>query len=74
MHTDGSDLTQVTDAPGREELAPALSPDGSRLAFLGCTNGDCDLIVRSADGTGAETTLVHGGAGAPDWQALTRGR
>src|SRR5262249_49397071 len=66
---DGSGLTQITDAPGREEDAPAWSPDGSKLAFLGCNNGDCDLIVHDSAPGGTETVLIHGGAGAPDWQA-----
>jgi Tol biopolymer transport system component len=70
VDTDGSGLKQITNSPGREEGAPAWSPDGTRLAFLGCFNNNCDLIVRNADGTGGETTLLHGGAGAPDWQAL----
>ena len=72
VNVDGSALTQVTNAPGREEAAPAWSPDGKQLAFLGCYGNNCDLIVRNADGSGGETTLVHGGAGAPDWQALPR--
>jgi Tol biopolymer transport system component len=74
VRKDGSELTRITNAPGREELAPAWSPDGTRLIFLGCGNGECDLLMRNADGTGGETTLVDGGAGAPDWQALPRGR
>jgi Tol biopolymer transport system component len=72
VNVDGSALFQVTNVPGREEAAPAWSPDGTQLAFLGCSSNNCDLIVRNADGSGGETTLVHGGAGAPDWQALPR--
>jgi TolB protein len=67
---DGSRLTRITNAPGREEVAPAWSPDGDRIVFLGCSEGTCDLIVRSAKPGGTETTLIHGGAGAPDWQAV----
>jgi hypothetical protein len=70
VNVDGSGLRQITDVPGREEGAPTWSPDGKQLAFLGCYNRNCDLILRNADGTGGETTLLHGGAGAPDWQAL----
>jgi Tol biopolymer transport system component len=69
VNVDGSNIRQVTNAPGREEAAPAWSPDGTQIAFLGCLANNCDLIVRRADGTGGETTLVKGGAGAPDWQA-----
>jgi Tol biopolymer transport system component len=72
VNVDGSGLVQVTNVPGREEGAPAWSPDGKQLVFLGCYSNNCDMIVRTADGSGGETTLLHGGAGAPDWQALPR--
>jgi Tol biopolymer transport system component len=70
VHQDGTQLTRLTDTPSRDELAPAWSPDGRQLVYLGCTAGDCDLLVRNADGSGPESTLLHGGAGAPDWQPL----
>jgi Tol biopolymer transport system component len=70
VNVDGSGLTQITNVPGREEAAPTWSPDGKQIAFLGCYDRNCDLIVRNADGSGSETTLLHGGAGAPDWQSL----
>lgn len=71
-HRNGSGLTQLTDTPARDEVAPAWSPDGDRILYLGCT-GTCDLFVRNADGSGGETKLTTGGGfGAADWQRVTR--
>ena len=76
-HSDGSAVQGVTSTPDRFEFAPVWSPDGEKIAFVGCpvpsSGADCLLYVVSADGTG-ETQLssleVSGGEGAVDWQPL----
>ena len=68
----------MTSTPDRFEFAPVWSPDGEKIAFVGCpvpsSGADCLLYVVSRDGTG-ETQLssleVTGGEGAVDWQPLT---
>ena len=49
---DGSDLRTVIDLPGSDESAPNWSPDGSRLAFESDVDGDGEIFVVGADGTG----------------------
>jgi Tol biopolymer transport system component len=54
INPDGTGLTQLT-SNGREERAPAWSPDGSRIAFIGRvgTRGGntFEVCVMNADGT-----------------------
>ncbi|MFI5207077.1 MAG: hypothetical protein ACHQX4_03575 [Gemmatimonadales bacterium] len=45
---------------------PAVSPDGSLIAFLSDRDGTENLYVIGADGTG-ERQLTHTGAGLPRW-------
>ena len=75
-HADGTGLQQITDTADRDEIAPAWSPDGGMLVYLNCQPGTnpqlCRLVLRKADGTGPETTLVASGAGAPDWGVATK--
>jgi len=72
VHADGTSLQQLTNTGDRDEIAPAWSPDGRMLVYLSCEPGPqvCTLVLRKADGTGPETTLVASGAGAPDWGPL----
>jgi len=72
-HQDGTNLARLTDSPDREEVAPVWAPEGDRILYLGCTE-TCDLFVRPADGSGAETKLTNGGVGAADWQPAPRGQ
>jgi hypothetical protein len=56
------------------EIAPAWSPDGQLLVYLKSditSPTDCDLVVKNADGSGPETTIVSGSAGAPDWEPIS---
>jgi len=57
VHTDGSDLRQLTNTPNRIEFDPIWSPDGQQIAFEGCTDlgtdtQHCALYTINADGTG----------------------
>ena len=45
----GGVITRVTDSTGDE--APAVSPDGSRVAFMSTRNGAWDLYVVNTDGS-----------------------
>jgi Tol biopolymer transport system component len=61
--------SRLTFDPG-DELAPAWSPDGSRIAFCSIRSGEYCCYVKAADGVGAEDSLAHvpGGADGPtDW-------
>ena len=50
-------LVPLTSDPGRE-IDPALSPDGSRVAYLASTDTGYDVFVRGMDG-GAALRLTH---------------
>lgn len=69
MNPDGSDVRNLTGTDNVFESAPAWSPDGSRIAFVACT--ECttpDIYVMNADGTGV-TRLTDDAAldDAPAW-------
>lgn len=49
---DGSGLQQLTHLGGHDALDVHWSPDGSKLAFRVWTNGNYQLYVMNADGTG----------------------
>ena len=74
-HQDGTALQRLSDSANADEIAPAWSPDGQLLVYLKCEHGSpsgCDLVVKNADGSGTETTLLNGGAGAPDSEPISR--
>lgn len=50
---DGTGLTQLTDHDARD-VGPALSPDGSQLAFASDRSGDWEVYVMGMDGTGLQ--------------------
>ena len=56
MDADGTDVLRLTDN-AREDAYPALSPDGTRIAFARTTRGQLDLYVMDADGTNATRVM-----------------
>ena len=44
--------TQLTSTPGGTDREPAWSPDGSRIAFVSDRDGDDEIYVMNADGSG----------------------
>ena len=66
MNTDGSDV-QTLDPFG---VAPAWSPDGSKIAFNSSSTGNNNIYVINADGTGkTQLTFYTGdiGVSSPTW-------
>ncbi len=66
---DGSDLTRLTDEPGRD-AHPSWSPDGRRIVFQSPRDGsgsdDVDLYLMAPDGSGVKRlTRLDGFAGVP---------
>lgn len=47
---DGSDLVQLTDAPGYDAEA-TISPDGSTIVFTSVRDGDLEIYTMDADGS-----------------------
>jgi TolB protein len=64
VRPDGSDRRRIT--TGGESMAPVWSPDGSRIAYHGTRDGNLDLFVANADGSGEQRLTDDP---ADDWSA-----
>jgi len=53
------DVRQLTADSGVNDIKPAWSPDGRWLAWFSDRDGDYELFVRPADGTGDPQQLTH---------------
>lgn len=63
----GSAITQLTSHPANDVM-PAISPDGSRIAFASDRNGSWDLFLMSSDGgQAAQLTLDGSNNLHPTW-------
>jgi tricorn protease len=63
-------IVNLTRSPGIAERYPSWSPDGRTIAYWSDRSGEYELVVRPADGTGAERTITSLGAGfryLPQW-------
>jgi len=67
VNTDGTGLQEVADGEGQfptfGELPLAWSPDGSRLAFVGCEGDPCQPVVFVVNGDGSGLREVARGQG-----------
>lgn len=72
MNTDGTRAIRLTDS-GAEDLLPAWSPDGSRIAFastrsVGPPHTDGHIFIMNADGTEQRRLVFDlSSAGSPAW-------
>lgn len=67
MNADGSIQTRLTNTPGNE-VAPAWSPDGTRIAFVSDCTGHDEIWVMGNDGSGlTRLTDDKHTAAAPAW-------
>jgi Tol biopolymer transport system component len=62
MDADGTNVTRLTE-PGTDAAAPAVAPDGTRVAFV----ADGDIYVIDADGSNMRRLTEGGDAAAPTW-------
>jgi TolB protein len=68
MRPDGSGLRNVTNDPA-DDIEPAISPDGGRIAFISDRGGSYELYVINFDGTNA--TPLTDDIGIIGWPAWT---
>jgi Tol biopolymer transport system component len=67
MNLDGSELTQLTNDPGRDQY-PAISPDGKKIAYSADIGGTWQIVVMNWDGTNKQQiTTGPNRHGFPTW-------
>lgn len=68
MGADGANPRALITSPGADERYPVFSPDGTKLAFTSSRDGQYEVYVSAADGTGAvRTTNDPNYDSAPAW-------
>jgi hypothetical protein len=66
MKSDGSALVRLTFTT-KANMYPDWSPDGSRIVFLSQRDGQDEIYVMNANGTGQTRLTSTGGNGFPKW-------
>src|SRR5215203_4026118 len=72
MNTDGSNQTRLTTTTAVSESKPAISPDGTKIAYTRSTDPDVfnndDIYVMNTDGSNqTRLTSNPGNDQSPDW-------
>lgn len=52
MNSDGTGQTNLSNNPEANASNPSWSPDGPKIAFESDRDGDLDIYIMNADGTG----------------------
>ena len=63
MSADGSDVRKLTDGAS-QNFGACFSPDGARIAFISTRDGNREIYVMNADGSGAANVTNDA---ADDW-------
>jgi hypothetical protein len=67
MDADGASLENLTDSPDVDDIAPAWSPDTTKIAFASDQEGDeLDIFVMNADGSNPDNLTNN-----PEWVDTT---
>lgn len=71
MSLDGKTISKVTNGPGRAmNVEPAVSPDGSKIAFSSDRSGKPMIFVMNSDGSGVKRITFAGHYNStPSWSA-----
>jgi Tol biopolymer transport system component len=69
---DGTDEIPLPAVEGAYDSDPAFSPGGGKVVFASDRDGDYDLYITNADGSGAPQRLTNypGDERSPDWQPV----
>jgi Tol biopolymer transport system component len=68
-------ITRLTSGPGWRDEKPVWSPDGRQIAFVSTREGNYDIYVMQADGTGVRrltdhAAIEHDPSWAPDGRSI----
>jgi TolB protein len=63
MAADGGQQRNLTNAPASEDSTPALSPDGTQVAFVRSRGSRAQLWIMNADGSGKRRLGAGKGVG-----------
>jgi Tol biopolymer transport system component len=67
MRHDGSQQTNLTEAPDSSDRQPVVSPDGTKIAFASTRTGTEHIHVMNRDGTGVQQLTTVNRAKEPYW-------